>query len=188
MEAERVAKEQADAAAAAEAERVAKEQADAAAAEAERVAKEQADAAAAASAATVYTYSASTPEQVEAERVAKEERLQYWKTYLEEQKVAVAAQEEADRVAKEQAGAAAAQVESERVSKERAASETTAKEDRLKYWKKFLEEQSAKPAPRPVAIQQVAAPVQAPASSVQRPKSRFLRNAVVPSFKHIGGI
>jgi hypothetical protein len=113
--------------------------------------------------------------------VAKEERLQYWNTYLEEQKVALAAQEEADRVANEQA-------ESERVSKERTASETTAKEDRLKYWKKFLEEQSAKPSPRPVAIQQVAAPVQAPASSVQRPKSRFLRNAVVPSFKHIGGL
>ena len=150
------------------------------------MAKEQADAAAAAS--PVYTYSASTPEQVEAERVAKEERLQYWKTYLEEQKVAVAAQEEAERVAKEQANVAATQVDSERVSKERAASETTAKEDRLKYWKKFLEEQAAKPAPHPVAIQQVAAPVQAPASSVQRPKSRFLRNAVVPSFKHIGGL
>jgi hypothetical protein len=171
VEADRVAKEQADAAAAATA-----------AAEAERVAKEQADAAAAAEAEHIIKgQAAPTPERVEAERVAKEERLQYWNTYLEEQKVAVAAQEEADRVANEQA-------ESERVSKERTASETTAKEDRLKYWKKFLEEQSAKPSPRPVAIQQVAAPVQAPASSVQRPKSRFLRNAVVPSFKHIGGL
>ena len=102
--------------------------------------------------------------------MAKEERLQYWKNYLEEQKIADAAKEQAD------------------AAKERAVTETTAKEDRLRYWKKFLEEQSAKPAPPPVVIQQVAAPVQAPASSVQRPKSRFLRNAVVPSFKHIGGI